>query len=98
MTVEAFILVKSAPGKSRDLTIKIAAAEGIGKRRTWKIKGVKKVYRATGEYDIIVHASSRDTNEIFAIADKLAAMTASPQRATLRVEVIILGPKKMGDP
>jgi hypothetical protein len=97
MTVEAFILVRSNPGSTKPVVMQISQETKPGSGK-YMMKGVKQVYRATGEYDVIVYASAGTTEEIFKLADDIGAIKSSTQPATQNVQVIILGPKKMGDP
>ena len=97
MTVEALILVKTMPGKTRKVVERIARSKDKLSKE-YKEKAIKQVYLATGEYDIIVHVSAEDPSEIFYLADRIREIEASPQTAVSSIEIVYLWPKSAGDP
>ncbi len=100
MKVEALILVKTVPGKTRVVVSQLAAAakRKEGERPKYNIEGMKHVYRASGEYDIIAHVSATDTTGIFELSDRIVAIKGSDQSAVVKTKTIYLAPKTMGDP
>lgn|SRR5487761_532387 len=97
MTVEALILVKTFAGMTSKAVSHIALAKSKNSEE-YKEKAIKQVYLATGEYDIIVHASAKDPSDIFYLADRIRETKASTQGAVSHTEVICLWPKSAGDP
>lgn len=97
MTVEALILVKTFPGMTSKAVGYIARSKDKSSEE-YKEKAIKHVYLATGEYDIIVHASAEDPSEIFYLADRIRETKASPQSAVSNTEIVCLWLKSAGDP
>jgi hypothetical protein len=74
MAVEALILVRPFPGKADKVVSRIARGLTEDSREyEYHDKAIKRVYRATGEYSIIVYISTeKDLDDIFRLANEFA--------------------------
>jgi len=70
MTVEAFICVKAAPGNEDEL-VRQLAEEDSRRPKTFKIKGIKEVYRTTGDWDAVVITQADNLKGISDIEDQI---------------------------
>jgi uncharacterized protein with GYD domain len=100
--IEGLIFVKSVPGKTKHVLRWIARrgkrpseAKENGDDDYWD-KEIKRVYLATGEYDIIVRVETKDAKRLFELADIIGATRSDPNVSSTRT--ILLCPKKAGDP
>lgn|SRR5487761_813178 len=98
MAIEAFIFVKTVPGKTRKVVGDLAAEKKEGDKKVYNIEGMKQVYRASGEYDVIAHVSAENTQGIFELEDLIRNIKGSPETAVSATQVVFLAPKSMGDP
>ena len=98
MAIQAFIFVKTVPGKTRKVVGILADDEMEGTKKVYKIKGMKHVYRASGEYDVIAHVSAKNTQGIFELEELIGNIKGSPEAAVSATQVLFLAPKSMGDP
>jgi hypothetical protein len=96
---EALIFVKPFPGKTQKVVELIARGKTPESRDDdYKEEAIRKVYLAPGEYDIIVHASHERAEEIFFLASRIRAITASTEGAVSETKTIPLWPKGANDP
>jgi len=90
--MEAFIYVKAHPGKTSEVVSHLAAG-----KKTFDIKGMRKVYRTSGEWDAVTIVEASDLQGIFDIADLITNFKGSGPIVT-KTCVVPAIPKQMGDP
>ena len=100
MTVEAFILVKAVPGNEDEVVRQLAAANSKN-AKAFNIKGMKDVYRTTGEWDAVAIVEANNLKEISAIEDSIQDFEKEGKPAgyiVSRTSVLPGGHKQIGDP
>jgi DNA-binding Lrp family transcriptional regulator len=76
MTVEAFICVKAAPGNEDAVVSQLAEADPKNPK-AFKIKGMKEVYRTSGDWDAIAVVEASDLGGISRIEDQINSLESS---------------------
>lgn len=98
MTMEAFVFVKAAPGKHKEVISRLA--EAAPNKKSFKIVGIKKVYRTSGEeYDAVAVVSADGIDGIYKVADEIKTLTSKgPEQIVVGTNLMLLMPKTVGDP
>ncbi|HKW04613.1 MAG TPA: hypothetical protein VJN71_04875 [Nitrososphaerales archaeon] len=108
--LEALILIKTEPGKTKKL-IEYLAEEDNEKSGEYREKAIRDVYEASGKYDVIAHVATKSAKQLFELIEKIRIWPKENRRKpTVRtandnsntgvseIDTILLVHKAMGDP
>ena len=95
--MEAFVFVKAAPGKHLDVISRLA--EAAPNKKSYAIKGIKEVFRTSGEYDAVAVITADDMDGINKIADVVKTLTSrGSEQIVAETNIMARWIKPMGDP